>query len=119
VQELRLRWPQINLEAVHWGIYEPEVVSHCSNGMPGSAGRISGGSGEYQQLAVLRVISTAVPGIACLFQMDRSFKRINTFFACGPWLGKLFPETIGKRIVRPGKKYFLWHSRRKSTFYRG
>ena len=24
VQELASRWPQINLEGVHWGIYEPE-----------------------------------------------------------------------------------------------
>ena len=24
VQEMASRWPQINLEAVHWGIYEPE-----------------------------------------------------------------------------------------------
>ena len=102
--DLKTRWPQINLEAVHWGIYEPE------GGFPTARvacqavldGFIAEG-GEYKQLAVVPrdLDSGAWDGVSL---SDGSRLHADQYvFACGPWLGKLFPQTIGNR-VRPTRQ---------------
>ena len=53
VQEMAARWPQINLEAVHWGIYEPEggfltARAACQAVLDGFLAE----GGEYRQAAV-------------------------------------------------------------------
>jgi glycine/D-amino acid oxidase-like deaminating enzyme len=104
VHELAARWPQINLEEVHWGIYEPEggyltARIACQAVLDGFLAE----GGEYKQLAVL-------PGNlddgkwGGLSLSDGSKLNADQYvFACGPWLGKLFPETIGNR-VRPTRQ---------------
>src|SRR5216684_5686324 len=54
VQEMTARWPQINLEGVHWGIYEPEggyltARVACQAVLDGFLAE----GGEYKQLAVV------------------------------------------------------------------
>ncbi|MBZ5652153.1 MAG: FAD-dependent oxidoreductase [Acidobacteriia bacterium] len=104
VQEMATRWPQINLEGVHWGIYEPEggfltARVACQAVFDGFLAE----GGEYRQAAV------AQPDLDngkwnSLSLSDGSKVTADQYvFACGPWLGKLFPETIGGRI-RPTKQ---------------
>ena len=103
-QELSRRWPQINLEAVHWGIYEPEggyltARVACKAVLDGFLAE----GGEYKQLAVLprNLEESKWDGLPL---SDGSKLTADQYiFACGPWLGKLFPETIGQR-VRPTRQ---------------
>jgi glycine/D-amino acid oxidase-like deaminating enzyme len=104
VAELKTRWPQINLEAVHWGIYEPEggfltARVACQAVLDGFLAE----GGEYKQLAVLpRDLDSG--SWDSLSLSDGSKLRADQYvFACGPWLGKLFPQTIGNR-VRPTRQ---------------
>ena len=83
-QEMAKRWPQINLEAVHWGIYEPE-------------------GGEYRQAAVTQGDLDSGKWDSLSLSDGSKLSADQYVFACGPWLGKLFPETMGGHI-RPTKQ---------------
>lgn len=104
VAEIHRRWPQINLEGVRWGIYEPECgfLAARNSCQAVVEGFIAEG-GEFRQAAVLseELESGKFDGLPL---SDGSFIHADHYvFACGPWLGKLFPETIGDR-VRPTKQ---------------
>ena len=109
VQELRLRWPQINLEAVHWGIYEPEggfltARMACQAVLDGFLAE----GGEYQQLAVLPRDLDGSPWDSLSLSDGSKLQADQYVFACGPWLGKLFPETIGNRIRSTRQEVFFF-----------
>jgi len=108
-KELEKRWPQINLEDVRWAIYEPEggFLSAQVACQAVAEGFLAEG-GEYKQVAVLphNLESNIRNGLSL---SDGSKLIADQYvFACGPWLGELFPETIGHRI-RPTKQdvFFL------------
>ncbi len=103
VQEMTARWPQINLEGVHWGIYEPAggfltARVACQAVVDGFLAE----GGEYRQAAV---VSRRLDGQwDSLSLSDGSKLQADQYvFACGPWLGKLFPETVGNHI-RPTRQ---------------
>ena len=108
-QELDARWPQINLEGVHWGIYEPEggfLVARiaCQAVLDGFLAE----GGEYRQAAVV-LSDLDNSGWESLPLSDGSRLRADQYlFACGPWLGNLFPETIGKRIRSTRQEIFFF-----------
>jgi sarcosine oxidase len=97
--ELRRRWPQIHLEDARWGIHEPEggflrAQRACHAVVRGFLAE----GGEYQQASVLT--DDLESGVRQGITLGNTTKlRADYYvFACGPWLGKLFPETIGERI---------------------
>jgi glycine/D-amino acid oxidase-like deaminating enzyme len=109
LQELKLRWPQINLEGLDWGIYEPEggflmARVACQAVLDGFL--VEGG--EYKQLAVaMRDLDSG--SWDCLTLSDGSTLLADKYvFACGPWLGKLFPETVGDRIRATRQEVFFF-----------
>jgi glycine/D-amino acid oxidase-like deaminating enzyme len=102
--QMKKLWPQINLGDVRWGIFESEcgyLDARVSCQAVVNAFVACGGT--YRQVAVLRdgLESAPVRGLAL---SDGSHVKADHYvFACGPWLGKLFPETLGK-IIRPTKQ---------------
>jgi sarcosine oxidase len=104
VRTIKKRWPQINLEGVNWGIYEPEggyLIARII--CQAVAERFVAEGGEYRQVAVLSdELETGTWRNLSL--ADGSALAADMYvFACGPWLGKLFPATIGNRL-RPTKQ---------------
>ncbi len=108
VQDMAARWPQINLEAVHWGIYEPDggfltARVACQAVLDGFLAE----GGQYRQVAV---IPRDLDGPWDRLSLSDGSKvdADHYVFACGPWLGKLFPEIVGNHI-RPTKQdvFFL------------
>jgi glycine/D-amino acid oxidase-like deaminating enzyme len=111
VQEMAARWPQINLEAVHWGIYEPEggyltARVACQVVLDGFMAE----GGEYRQLSVtMRDLDGGQAQWDGLSLSDGTKLQADQYvFACGPWLGKLFPETIGNRIRPTRQEVFFF-----------
>jgi glycine/D-amino acid oxidase-like deaminating enzyme len=102
--QMKKRWPQINFSGVHWGIFEPEcgyldARASCQAVVDAFVGQ----GGTYRQLAVSSdgLESGLLRGLTL---SDSS--RLNAdyyVFACGPWLGKLFPETLGE-VIRSTKQ---------------
>lgn len=102
--QMKKRWPQVCFEGVDWGIYEPECgyLDARSSCLAVVDAFVAGG-GKYRQLAVTADgLEQALPGGLTLSDGSR-LKADYYVFACGPWLGKLFPETIGD-LVRPTKQ---------------
>ena len=103
-REVGKRWPQINVEDVRWAIYEPEggflsARVACQAVVEGFLAE----SGKYKQLAVMP--HDLESGIRDGLTLSDGAKLIagQYVFACGPWLGRLFPQTIGNHI-RPTKQ---------------
>jgi monomeric sarcosine oxidase len=103
-EEIGQRWPQISLEGIRWGIYEPEsgflkARAACQAVLEGFLRE----GGEYKQAAVMapdledgKLQSLPLSDVSKIVA-DRYV------FACGPWLGKLFPKAIGD-LIRPTKQ---------------
>jgi glycine/D-amino acid oxidase-like deaminating enzyme len=102
--EMKKRWPQINFADVHWGIFEPECgYLDARASCQAVADAFVTGGGKYRQLAVSPDGLESAP-LRCLTLSDGSrLKADHYLFACGPWLGKLFPETLGD-VIRPTKQ---------------
>jgi len=103
-REVGRRWPQINVEDVRWAIYEPEggfltARVACQAVVEGFVAE----GGEYRQVAVVpRDLETGVRH-GLMLSDGSKLKADQYIFACGPWLGQLFPQTIGNHI-RPTKQ---------------
>ena len=114
---MKKRWPHINFEGIEWGIFEPECgYLDARASCAAILGEFVKAGGRYHQAAVLDgVLEAAVPDGLPIQQSrisnqeslrlsDGSQLTADVFvFACGPWLGKLFPKTIGD-LVRATKQ---------------
>jgi glycine/D-amino acid oxidase-like deaminating enzyme len=103
-RELSKRWPQINAEDVRWAIYEPDGgFLRARFACLAAAEQFVKAGGEYKQVAVLP--HGLESGVRDGLTLSDGSKLIadHYVFACGPWLSKLFPETIGG-LIRPTKQ---------------
>lgn len=106
--EMKKRWPQINFAEVHWGILEPEcgyldARASCQAVVDAFVAQ----GGVYWQLAVspegLENAGTSSSLRNISLSNGSQLKADYYVFACGPWLGKLFPEALGN-VIRPTKQ---------------
>ena len=107
--EMRKRWPQVNLDDVRWGIFESECgyLDARASCMAVMEAFVAGG-GEYRQLAVLPLGLEDAP-LRQLRLSDGSRLKADVYvFACGPWLPKLFPKTLGKVIRATKQEVFFF-----------
>jgi len=132
--ELKKRWPQINFAGVDWAIFEPEAGyldarSSCQAVVEAfiaeggkyyvrTAAKHASASGESH----VGTAASAVQSSAARRRTDEledsvrrgivlsdgsRLKADRYVFACGPWLGELFPEVIGD-LIRPTKQEVLF-----------
>jgi len=102
--QMQKRWPQINFEGIEWGIFEPECgYLEARASCQAVVDAFVAAGGKYRQTAVrCDGLEEGVPPAIAL--NDGSAAKADAFvFACGPWLGKLFPQTIGS-LVRATKQ---------------
>jgi sarcosine oxidase len=109
VCEIAARWPQINLEGVNWGIHEPQsgfltARLACQAVLESFIGE----GGKYQQAEVAAHGLDEAKWDALSLTGDLKLKADQYVFTCGPWLGKLFPQTIGKRIRVTRQEVFFF-----------
>ena len=108
VEELARRYPQVNFDGVARGLLEPEsgvlMARRAVNCVIESTARMGVTSGIAQGIAPrgrgrVKSIATA------------SGERVaaeSFVFACGPWLGKVFPELLGTRIFPTRQEVFFF-----------
>jgi sarcosine oxidase len=106
--ELAKRFPQIVWDGIEFGLYEPDRgVLMARRAVQTLVQEFVAAGGEYRQAAILPP------------QPDASFDSIRTadgaslsatrfVFACGPWLPKVFPETLGQRIFPTRQEIFFF-----------
>ena len=102
-------YPQINPERVEWAIHEKDAGyltarRACEAVLDGFTAE----GGEYRQ------VSVSPPGIdgekvSGLALSDGTKVVADAYvFACGPWLGKLFPDLMGNRIRSTRQEVFFF-----------
>jgi sarcosine oxidase len=103
-RELKKRWPQVCFDGVDWGIYEPECgYLEARTSCQAVVEAFVTAGGKYRQVAAIaNGVEQAAPRGLTLSDGSR-LKADYYVFACGPWMGKLFPETIGD-LVRATKQ---------------
>lgn len=112
-RELARRWPQINFENVSWGIYEPHsgyLLARAST--RAVVDRFVAAGGNYRQAAVIPAPDDAALDSSqwkSLSLSDGSQLSADVYvFACGPWLGKLFPQTVGPHFASTRQDVFFF-----------
>jgi monomeric sarcosine oxidase len=107
--QMQKRWPQINFEGIEWGVYEPECgYLDARTSCQAVAEAFVAKGGKYQQLAVLGngLESKQLERISL---SDGSRLKADRYvFACGPWLGKLFPKTVGDLVQATKQDVFFF-----------
>jgi len=103
--DLERRWPQIHVADIRWAIYEPDsgyltARVACQHVLQAFVHE----GGTYIQAAVLpqRTWNTL------RLSNGSTFKADQYVYACGPWLGQLFPEVIGDRILATRQDVFFF-----------
>jgi sarcosine oxidase len=107
--QMKKRWPQINFEGIEWGIYEQECgYLEARASCQAAVEAFVTAGGKYKQLAVIADGLENEP----LRQIDLSdgscLKADIYVFASGPWLGRLFPQTIGNLIQATKQELFFF-----------
>ena len=102
--QMKKCWPQVNFSDVQWGIFEPECgYLDARASCQAVVEEFIAAGGEYRPVAVSPEGLETSP-IRSLILSDGSLLKADQYvFACGPWMGKLFPQTLGS-VIRPTKQ---------------
>jgi len=109
VSELKRRWPQISFENVEWGIYEPQsgyLLARAST--QAVVDQFVAEGGEYRQQAVAAHDLESGQWKALTLSDGSTVVADRYVFACGPWLGKLFPQTVGPHFISTKQDVFFF-----------
>jgi monomeric sarcosine oxidase len=106
--QLEKRYPQIGLDGITKGLFEP------SSGVLMARRAVAAVAEDAQRIGVeYRMAQIAEPrGSGAISSVTTSSgERIEAdafVFACGAWLGKLFPEILGERIFPTRQEVFFF-----------
>ncbi len=108
--ELELRYPQVNFAGVPQGVLEPEsgvlLARRAVACVVEDALRL-GAKFDIVQIQP----PTGGAALDSITASNGDHLRANQYvFACGPWLGKLFPELLGTRIFPTRQEVFFFGS---------
>jgi glycine/D-amino acid oxidase-like deaminating enzyme len=110
VADARRNWPQIDFTGISSLLFEPEAgyllarracehVVEC----------VVAEGGEYRQGAVAPPVWGAGSRLSAVTLSDGQALAADAFvFACGPWLGHLFPNVVGKNIAPTRQDVFYF-----------
>ena len=107
--QMKKRWPQINLEGLEWGIFEPEYgYLDARASCQAVVEAFVAAGGKYRHLAVLADGLENGPLRSLALSDGSSIKADCYVFACGPWLGKLFPQGVGNLVQATKQDIFFF-----------
>jgi glycine/D-amino acid oxidase-like deaminating enzyme len=120
-KQMKKRWPQINFAEVDWGIFEPDCgYLNARDSCKAVVDAFVAGGGEYRQIPISPVgLGTSLlDGVVLLGHDTCRLKADFYVFACGPWMGELFPSIIGK-LIQPTKQEVLFFGipRRQGEYF--
>ena len=107
--EAARRYPQINCERVRWAIFERDggyltARRACAAVLDGF--RAEGG--DYREVAVLPPQPNGGELTTVTLSDGTTLGADRFVFACGSWLGALFPEVIGDRVRPTQQEVFFF-----------
>lgn len=107
---LRKHYPQMVFDEDAWGIFEPEsgvlLARRAVQTVVEQAQKIGV---AYRNAAVLSLAASASRKVTALNMVTGETISAGTYvFACGPWLGKIFPEVLANRIFPSRQEIFFF-----------
>ena len=107
--EMKKRWPQVNFTGVRWGVFEPECgYLDARASCQAVVDAFIAEGGVYRQVAV-SADGLESGRLRNLRLSDGSRLKADYYvFACGPWMGRLFPETLGALIRSTKQDIFFF-----------
>lgn len=105
--ELVARYPQIDFGPITWALSEPRSGALFARRAVQVVAR------EFQKAGGEMILGRAEApatdaAVTSIKVGDRSVQAANFVFACGPWLGKVFPEILGDRIFPTRQEVFYF-----------
>jgi len=106
---MRKRWPQINFDGIEWGIFEPQCgYLDARTSCAAVVEALVRAGGKYLQAAVSPEGMESAP-LRSVRMSDGSRLKADIYvFACGPWLGRLFPQALGKLVRATRQDVFFF-----------
>jgi monomeric sarcosine oxidase len=117
-KKLQQRWPQINFEGANWGIYEPDggyLLARAS--CHAVRDEFVAAGGEFRTASVSAEPVERIQKNGLHLSDGSKLLADHYVFACGPWLGKLFPEIIGNNIRATKQDVFFFGAPPGDTRY--
>jgi len=106
--ELARRYPQVNFEGIRWAIFEPEAgMLLARQACATVVEALQAEGGVYRQAAVQTPRFECADFNSLTLQEGTTLVADRFVFACGPWLGQLFPDVIGENIA-PSRQSVLF-----------
>lgn len=107
--QMRKQWPQINFEGIEWGIFEPECgYLDARASCQAVVDAFVAAGGKYKQLAV-RSDGLEHQPFRKLMLSDGSQMNADCYiFTAGPWMGTLFPQTVGSLVKATKQDVFFF-----------
>ena len=100
IEDAAVRYPQISFDGVASVLFEPEAgYLLARRACEHVVERVVAEGGEYRLGAVEAPVRLDGPRLASIALRDGERVGADQFvFACGPWMGGLFPDVLGGRI---------------------
>jgi sarcosine oxidase len=108
--EARRRYPQVNFDDVSSVLFEPDAgYLAAQRACTHVAERVVSEGGEYSQRAAAAPDGLTGSIVKRVALLDGSIIEADAFvFACGPWLGQLFPDVLGSLIAATRQEVYYF-----------
>ena len=107
--EMRRRFPMIDFDGVELGLWEPEFGALMARrAVQTLVAEFVAAGGEYRRAAVEPPRKGDGPLKRINMQSGETLSAARYVFACGPWLPKLFPDLLGRRIFPTRQEVFFF-----------
>jgi monomeric sarcosine oxidase len=106
--ELERRFPQIAFDGVRWGLLEPDSgVLMARQAVQAVVEQAVQSGADYIPAAV--ITPNGKGKLAAVTTKSGETIHAGSFvFACGPWLGKVFPQLLGERIFPTRQEVYFF-----------
>ncbi|HEV2114602.1 MAG TPA: FAD-dependent oxidoreductase [Terriglobales bacterium] len=108
--ELAATYPQVNFDGVRWAIFEPESGGLMAREACAAVrdAFVSEGGRYFQDSVLPPQIRGGELGEIILQSGMHVADDVRYVFACGPWLGNMFPDVIGEKIRPTRQEVFFF-----------
>jgi glycine/D-amino acid oxidase-like deaminating enzyme len=107
--EMRRRFPMIDFDGIELGLWEPEFGALMARrAVQTIVAEFVAAGGEYRRGAVEPPPRGEGPLERIIMEDGGKLSAARFVFACGPWLPKLFPDLLGRRIFPTRQEVFFF-----------
>ena len=108
VDAARRRWPQISFDGITSTLFEPEAGYLLARRSCATVVERARGLGAEYRVASVAPLSLSAAIDRVPLEGGGAIAADTFVFACGPWLGRLFPGVIGNRVASTRQEVFYF-----------